>query len=59
MSSKEYVEYLGAGLNASADPTREGNRRIIGARGAQSKLNMFWKEGKVSKLWRILMYVAM
>ena len=58
MPQKDYVEYQGTGINQDADPAREVNRRIINARVAQSKLNLFWREGKISRRWRILMYNA-
>ena len=48
-----------ATLYKKGDPdAREVNRRIINARIAQGRLNVFWREGKISKKWRILMYNA-
>ena len=51
-------EYLGTSINATADPTKEVNRRIASARVAEEQLKTFWREGKISRKWSVLMYNA-
>lgn len=58
MKRQEGAQYLGTGINAKADPAREVNRRLVLARSAEDKLRMFWREGKVSQKWKILMFNA-
>ena len=55
---KGSAEYLGTSMNVKADPAREVNRRIVAARAAQAKLDILWKDVRISTKWKILMYDA-
>ena len=50
------VDYLGTRISTEVDPAREINRRIVSARVAEEKLRTFWREGRLSRRWRLIIY---
>ena len=58
LARAQQADYLGTGIVAKTDAAREVNRRITMARVAESQLTTYWREGRVSRKWRIIMYNA-
>ena len=58
MNKLNGAEYLGTHINAKAHPAQGISRTIIFARSAETKLKIFWREGRVSKRCRIQMFNA-
>ena len=56
MKRQVIAEYLGTTTNATVDPTKEINRRIVLARVAEEKLKTFWREGNITRRWKLITY---
>ena len=53
------TEYLGGVISCRADPAEEVRKRLWGASYVWQKLNVFWRDGLLSKKERIIIYDAL